>query len=273
MARPGTYLKGHLDRQNLVAFARDGVARGDLLVRWDAGGDATPVWCEIHTADGGLIEPDRRAPGYRLLCDLVTHTLRLPNSAEGHYHAGWGKVLVDSYRDHHRLRLRVTSRDYVLNWMAYSWKEVEPYEPNLDRSKGRLEVWDEGRLWRRVEDGDGQHRIVVPIEGRHDAEAVLHRAEIALIGEIDRNESTRTEVRIDVVDGDAITLSAETMDYYRGRVFDALVEAADLLADDATIPGIYIEAPLRPGGTICFEVLTAGYTDLRLYDDEHVQLT
>lgn len=255
-------LRAHIERYSVD---------GDLIARWDAGGDQRPVWFEVHRPDGTVRELDRwHDEGVCELRDAIIGALRLPGVSHGHYHYGEAHLFVDRTL---RPVMRVTSRDVELTQLVYDWHAGR--RPGWDQptgSVGRLVKYDafpRGRLVRR---GDGHHQIVVAVDGQHAAEAVLHRAELTLIGEIDRDLSVRTEVTVEVIDGDAVVLDDETTGYYRDRITDVLIEVSDLFADDPVLMGVYVEARLRSGSDICFEVITDAYQWLRIFDDQNVEL-
>ena len=242
---------------------------GELIVDWNAGGDETLV--SLRGRDvAGVLRPlredyERRGPLWKLR-EAIVDELELPNSGE-QYHQGEGQVSLGPDGE---VVLHFSSRDYCMT-DDYGWQgEVE----SAVGDSGRLLSWDsssedEGRSDVLL---GVDHVVEVPIENRHDAESLLHRARIFLVGEMDRDRNCRTQVRVEIINGDRATISDESTAYYEERIHDALSRCAGLFDRRSGPVGIAVQAQLRPGSVARFEVVTQAYHLLRIHNREEVTL-
>lgn len=251
----------------LSAAIRELAGDDQLHATWDAGGDETPVVLFALDSSGERRQLDWRTDAYELIRRSLIGTLHLPNASDGYYHTGRALLEVN---DLERPVARVTSRDYCMEY-PYEWDS--PRRPLWRDPTGRIVLWiDQTHSDSHLRPQDGDDVLERPIEARHWAESVLHRADITLVGEIDRDLNTRTEVIVDVQQGDEVDLDDETLVYYREVIEDVLIALSGRFDSDPAPVGIYVEAQLVPGTTARFQIVTDGYQILRLYDDTEVTL-
>ena len=235
-----------------------------LIVEWDAGGDETLMWVR---------DPDSRPGEQKILkfppleeaLDLICHELQLPNAGE-HFHQGRGELLLDENRE---AFIQFNSRDYCLVG-NYHWDE-ENVEDGSDPRAGRMMYWHyEGE--RPIE--SGQYMREVDIEPDHRVESILHRAEVALCGEMDQNGNQNAQIWIEVINGDKVELPEEVRRYYLEKVADVLEDCRSLFDGTSPSPvGVYVEGRLRDEPRVRFQILTTAYHTLNIYNAARLALS
>jgi len=254
-----------LNRKTAIAVAiHELAAGGELHAEWDAGGDNTLVGLYRYDASGERYDFDfAQSEALDVVRSALIDTLDLPNASEAHFHQGQAIVAVS---DDGLPVAQVTSCDRDPDNKYWFESYFNP-APRLQLSSGG------SPLRRNLETADAADVIERTVIAQHAAESVLHRADVTLVGEMDRELRIRSDVIIDVQQGDDVELGDKTLDYYRDLITEVLTDCVDRFDADPTPVGIYVEAQLQPGTSARFMVITDGYRILRVFDDTHVGMS
>lgn len=216
----------------------------EIRVEWDAGNDSAVVYTFIDSER----DPNQEKDFCEAVSDRIMIDLNLPWAGD-HMHEGGGQILLD---DQDRMVLRFTSEDVLVNYHFY---------------------FDEDEL-RLTPDTETVGRELLQCNGWQDpggVEPLLRRAELRLVGIMDREFESREIVKLAIIDGDEVELDEATMSYYRGRIREALERAHELCADRIAaedVVAVYIEGVTRNVNCAEFFVELDAFLNFRLHRND-----
>lgn len=225
-----------------------------LLVKWDAGGDQTPIWFELKGTDdtNSLDVGDL----YTSFSSDIKNILNLPNASE-RYHKGEGYIFLN---ENNSVVLEFTSKEYMTENTDYDW----------DEDANEMMIWEDfGQS--SLDNYPTKTLEPLPLEDNFDITPHLNRLEIKLLGEFDAAFKSRTWLNININYGDEIDLQNQVEDFYNQitkKVLDKLMEQYS----EKDFVGIYIEGILQPDHSVRFKLVENAYDILSIYNDSQIVL-
>lgn len=223
---------------------------GKINCTWDAGGDETICWVSINE------EKEIEWEGLNInleLADMVIGALNLPNAGEL-FHRGEGQISLNELGS---VIITFDSKEYIEDPENFSLLDIEHASLEED------EISPERKFFH------------IALEDHYQVKSYLHRIELHLWGEIDEAGRQQQNVKLEVIHGDELYLSSDTINYYKTQLKEILqdcLEKSEKQASNKNPRSLFLRGKLDPDHQAHFILDYCYYEHLQFYQKERIIL-